>query len=565
MFQPMIIALTALVFASLFLIMTLMDLRRIEDLVVDVLKMQAFTIADSILKTSRQRYDHLVSKDAHHQPLSEWHMDENAFSEQDALSRTLIEWLKSVDIQHATDGNNPEDRRASGQFSAIAMLDGTGKIVNQTGTIPSDILAHGAALSKGLLEIDVHLFNPLNSENPLQFVGIRRQGGTGAILVILDDVSLKYWNIRTAVQQAFSDRLWGKDVVYLSVEDTVGNPMAYTGNLPKGNMEECLLMASRIREPGSPATQCMKVGDVRFLELSFPFVMDDTAVGTIRVGLETQETGRLLLKHRRHAMFWAGLMMIIGFLAMWLLYRTQNRHIRRIQNMQEALHHAEKLSSLGKLGAEVAHEIRNPLNAVSMAAQRLQREFEPDTETKQVEYHHITHVIRDEVRRLNGIVEDFLSLSRTSRPDLRPQSITSLLDSILFLLQEESASKGIAFEKKWPLNDPHARMDAAKIRQAFINLIRNAMESISGTGVITLAVDSVENGMIAVSFQDTGSGIPADQERQIFDPYFTTKKNGTGLGLCIAHEIILAHGGQIRVASESGQGATFEVLLTGLG
>jgi len=103
------------------------------------------------------------------------------------------------------------------------------------------------------------------------------------------------------------------------------------------------------------------------------------------------------------------------------------------------------------------------------------------------------------------------------------------------------------------------------MRQAFINLIRNAMESISETGVITIAVDSVENGMIAVSFQDTGSGIPADQERQIFDPYFTTKKNGTGLGLCIAHEIILAHGGQIRVASESGQGATFEVLLPGLG
>lgn len=561
LFQPMLIAVAALIFASLFWIMTLMDLRRIENLISDVLKVQAFTLADNIQSTSRERYDHLVFPNTHHRLFPRWHMDDNTLFDQETLSRAIVDRLKSMDIQGMNKSDDPAAISVSQQFSALAILDETGKIRYQAGIFPPDILAQGVELSTGLREIDVHLFNPVNSGNSLRFVGIRREGGNGAILVLLDDASFQYWKIRSAVLQAFSNRLWGKDVVYLSVEDLSGDVLAQAGSQPKEKMEECLLMATRNRKPGTATTQCMKIGDIRFLEFSFPFQIDENPVGTIRVGLETRETDRLLSKHRQHAMLWAGSMMFAGFLAMWLLYQTQNRHFSRIQAMQNALHHAEKLSSLGKLGAEVAHEIRNPLNAVSMATQRLQREFKPEGELKQEEYAHITHVIRNEVNRLNGIVEDFLSLSRTSRPDLRPQSITALLDSILFLLGEEFASKRIHIEKKWSANLPQVRMDADKIRQAFINLVRNAMESISEAGVIRLAVSMTTNNMVSISVEDTGAGIPVGHETQIFDPYFTTRKNGTGLGLCIAHEIIQAHDGRIRVVSRPGQGAKFEVLL----
>lgn len=563
MFQPLTIALTALFFAALFFVMTMMDMRRIEALVSDVLKMQASTISDSIQKTSLQKYNHLYANETHHQAFSEWHINESAFSGKESLSHALVDWLKSLEAKGLPDAFNQENL-PSLQFSAIAMLDENGRVVAQSGSISSKLLVHCNDLVTGLREIDVHLFDPVDSDNPFRFIGIHRKDGKGAILLTLDETELRYWKIRIAVQQAFSDRLWGKEVAYLSIEDTGGGVLAQTGNMPQGKMEECLLMARSVREPDSPATQCMNVGDVKFLEFSVPFTMTGTPVGIIRIGLETHETDRLLMKHRRHAMFWAGLMMTIGLMAMWLLYRTQNRHIQRLQKMQDELHHAEKLSSLGKLGAEVAHEIRNPLNAVSMATQRLQREFIPEDDEKKIEFNRITHIIRNEVKRLNGIVEDFLSLSRNSRLNLRQQSIAAILDHTVFLIQEDAASKGIHIEKKWAQISPQVMIDANKIEQAFLNLIRNAMESISGSGVITIAIAPAENSMIAVSFRDTGSGISAGSEKQIFDPYFTTKEKGTGLGLSIAHEIILAHGGQIQVNTQAGRGTTFEILLPGM-
>jgi len=121
----------------------------------------------------------------------------------------------------------------------------------------------------------------------------------------------------------------------------------------------------------------VKFGDVKFLEVFLPFQLDGQVVGKIRVGLETRETDAMLQEKSRHIFLWTGLMMAIGILVMGLLYQTQNRHISRLQVVQEHLYHAERLSSLAKLGAKVAHEVRNPLNAISMAAQRLQREFAP--------------------------------------------------------------------------------------------------------------------------------------------------------------------------------------------
>ena len=207
-------------------------------------------------------------------------------------------------------------------------------------------------------------------------------------------------------------------------------------------------------------------------------------------------------------------MVLIGLFAMGALYRTQNRHIAGIQAMQERLYQAERLSSLGQLAAGVAHEIRNPLNAISLAAQRLQ-----SGGTKE-KLERISHIIRDEIKRLNKIVEDFLSLSRNNRFEFKTISITGLLDRILFLLREEAGPKNIRIEKQWTNRSMRVRMDTGKMEQALLNIIRNAMESISGEGCITLSCDIQGKNRVSIKIKDTGSGIRAGEEKRIFDPFY---------------------------------------------
>ncbi len=561
--QPLAIALVSLLFAVLFFAMAMMDLRRLENLLADVLRMKAATIVESIEKASRGKYGRLMHAGGEYR-VSTFAIDEDALSVQESLARALIDVARTIDYREQTGAlsfDELQQMAATEHFLAVTLLDGGGRIVFQSTPIPPECLSHGAGLVQGHREVAIQLFSRRHGQDSIGFVGIRRQGGRGAVLLALDGTGLQYWGGKVAIQEAMEELQWGKGVVYLVVEDGRGGILAQAGSLPDEKVEECMLMATNGKDPDSPISQCVRVGDLKFLELSLPFHLDGKAIGTARVGLEARETDRLLVKNRSHAFFWTGLLMGIGLLAMALLYRTQNRHVARLQGMQECLHQTERLSSLGKLGAGVAHEIRNPLNAISMAAQRLQREFAPEQDAKKEKFMRITGIVRDEVRRLNGIIEDFLSLSRTNRPDLRQQPIADILERILFLVREEAQARSIQIEKRWEDDAPHALVDSNKMQQALFNIIRNGMESISGEGRVSISCEHAGKDFARITIRDTGSGIPAGEEKRIFDPFFTTKENGIGLGLAIAHEIILAHGGKIHVQSEAGKGTAFEILL----
>jgi signal transduction histidine kinase len=563
--QPLAIALVSLLLAILFLAMAMMDLRRLESLLAGVLKMKAVSIIESIEKASQNKYVSLArGGEEPSNPFSGLPIDEDTFSIQESLARALIDLGRNIDYREQTGSLSHEeiqDVAAAGHISAVIFLDEEGQIVFRSNPAVENPLPLNAGLVKGQQEIAIHLFNRAPAQEGGSYVGIRRQKGKGAVLLVLDGSGLQYWEWRIAIQGAIDELQWGKGVVYLAVADTRRGIVAQAGSLPEAKVEECMLMAGSQRDPDNSVSQCMKVGDVKFLELSLPFHMDGKVIGTALVGLETQETDRLLVENRRHVFLWAGLMMTIGLLAMTLLYRTQNRHISRLQAMQERLYHAERLSSLGKLGAGVAHEIRNPLNAVSIATQRLQRECSPQESEKKLKFERITQIIRDEIKRLNGIIEDFLSLSRSSRVDLRRQSMGDLLEKLVFLVREEAQEKGIRIERRWIDPAPFILMDVNKMQQALLNLIRNAMEAIPGEGSVVISIENHRNNLTIVKIHDTGMGIPPGEEGRIFDPFYTTKERGLGLGLCITHEIILAHGGEIRVESEQGKGTTFEILL----
>jgi len=196
-----------------------------------------------------------------------------------------------------------------------------------------------------------------------------------------------------------------------------------------------------------------------------------------------------------------------------------------------------------------------------MASQRLKREYMPADEEKKKEFGTLAGVIRDEIRRLNGIIEEFLTFSKSRRLELRDCPVQEVLQKIVNLISEEAAAKGISLRTDWASEPVVIPMDMDKLQQALFNFVKNAMESISGDGIVTLSIRNAENGRVGIRVTDTGCGMTTEEVDRIFNPEYTTKEKGLGLGLPLAHEIIRGHGGEIRVLSRKGEGTTFEILL----
>jgi signal transduction histidine kinase len=196
-----------------------------------------------------------------------------------------------------------------------------------------------------------------------------------------------------------------------------------------------------------------------------------------------------------------------------------------------------------------------------MASQRVKRDFLPADEDKHSEFRLLTEVIRDEIRRLNGIIEEFLTFSKSRRLELHNYPASEVLQKIVNLIAVEAAAKGIAVETDWSNIPIIIPMDMDKLQQALLNLVKNAMESINGEGIINLSLAHRSKGLVVITISDTGCGMNNDEIERIFNPEYTTKEKGLGLGLPLAHEIIRGHGGEIRVISTRGKGTTFEILL----
>ncbi|OGP91340.1 MAG: hypothetical protein A2031_04120 [Deltaproteobacteria bacterium RBG_19FT_COMBO_43_11] len=196
-----------------------------------------------------------------------------------------------------------------------------------------------------------------------------------------------------------------------------------------------------------------------------------------------------------------------------------------------------------------------------MAAQRMKRDFIPADSGKIEDFQNLSGVIRDEIKRLDGIIEEFLSFSKSRRLELRDFSITEILQKIVSLIREEASARGITIETKWHQSPAVIPMDINKLQQAFLNLIKNAMESMPAQGKISIEVGKEGKNYIAVSISDTGCGMTSEEIERIFNPEYTTKEKGVGLGIPLANEIIRGHGGEIRVISRKGEGTTFEVIL----
>ena len=221
---------------------------------------------------------------------------------------------------------------------------------------------------------------------------------------------------------------------------------------------------------------------------------------------------------------------------------------------------SERMQALTLLAASVAHEIGNPLNALHIHLQLIERELRKLKSRETEKIRDYVGVAKGEITRLDYIVRQFLQAIRPTPPKLAVAQLNDVVRASIELLRPEFENRGIAIQEKLARQLPELRMDPVQIQQALVNLLRNALQAMTKGGVLRLQTGhSSENVWVSVS--DSGCGIPAEHVKQIFEPFYTTKKKGSGLGLMIVQRIVRDHGGGIELESHVGQGSTFRIWL----
>jgi signal transduction histidine kinase len=241
------------------------------------------------------------------------------------------------------------------------------------------------------------------------------------------------------------------------------------------------------------------------------------------------------------------------------LYDETRAAFRELKDAQERIIQSEKMAVLGTFASGLAHEVRNPLNSIGLQLAILERRIarlEGPVAGSMVE---VAGIIREEVRRLDGLVGDFLLFSRATRVQHEAASLDAVVDEVMRLLQPEAAAAGVVLSRSragQPVDQ--MRMDAEKMKQVVINLVRNALEALTDGGQVTVESGAVD-GQARLVVEDDGPGLPTGLD--VFQLFVTTKAKGTGLGLSIVQQVVRQHGGEVAAENRAGGGARFVVTL----
>lgn len=236
-------------------------------------------------------------------------------------------------------------------------------------------------------------------------------------------------------------------------------------------------------------------------------------------------------------------------------YKKLQEQSEQLIAIEKNLRSAEKLSTLGEMAAVLAHEIRNPLGSIRGTAEILRDDYQPGDP----KYEFIDIQIR-ETERLNRVVEDFLRMAKPQLIDKVSCHIKAELDTVVRLVANDASQRQIAINLVQPVAETVISADGEKLRQAFLNIVINALHATPVGGKIAIELSSTDSG-VEIRFCDSGAGIASENMQRIFEPFFTTKADGTGLGLAITRKIIEGHGGTLQIDSTIGQGTTVIIRL----
>lgn len=242
-------------------------------------------------------------------------------------------------------------------------------------------------------------------------------------------------------------------------------------------------------------------------------------------------------------------------------FNEMTAELEKTKELEEQLRQAEKSAVIGRLGSAIAHEIRNPLNYINLTLDHLRSKFAPNEEDKIASFTKLISQIKSEVARINQQISDFLNYSRPANVNLKSVDARQVVEDSLRLVEAQASENNIRIAVVEHESVPTILADPEFLRSVFNNLFINAVQSMGNEGGNLNVKISPDDGYVRFDISDTGSGIPRDNIKKIFEPYFSTKETGTGLGLAIVQKIVEVHNGTIDVESEEGKGTKFTVRL----
>lgn len=297
-----------------------------------------------------------------------------------------------------------------------------------------------------------------------------------------------------------------------------------------------------------------------------PFTVAGQWRGNILIGMSTEYLNSLDDKLQRDIFWRSLLLLIVAITAIGGFWLRQNYKVISVQ-YNEILQDVQRLErdkaissrqiAMGELASGVAHEIRNPLNAIRVIIQRLQREFTPETD--KAEYSQLTDIIRKETDRINGTIEQFLSFAKPPILHKETANLNECLKEIVALVEPRVKSKHCSLKTEYG-SLPLMSFDHELCRQAFLNLIDNALAAVGDNGIISIKTYK-KNELCTVEVADNGPGISENDKQRVFDLYYTTKSGGTGLGLPTVLRIVREHGGRLDLLDSPFGGALFRMEL----
>ena len=304
-----------------------------------------------------------------------------------------------------------------------------------------------------------------------------------------------------------------------------------------------------LTQSGGPVSRDMEIfyPDNRFINFYIvPLMIEHRETGAVA---GVAESG-----HRGHAPVGkGGVTEQVGH-AMILRDITESR--RSAQQTIES----ERFNALTLLAAGVAHEIGNPLNSLHIHLQLMERQAHKLDGAAREEFQESIDIARSEVNRLDSIVTQFLRAIRPSKPQLQPENANTIVEEAVRFFAPEIQDRDIVVEQELRSDLPLLRIDRDQMKQAFYNVIKNSLEAMKRGGILRVRTDR-DDTHVLVSFVDTGSGMSAGNLSRVFEPYFTTKPSGTGLGLLIVRRIVREHGGELSIESSEGKGLALTIRL----
>lgn len=379
--------------------------------------------------------------------------------------------------------------------------------------------------------------------------GVKRPRG-GAILVTVDATEIAALEKPASLESLLTEITSGSPAIAYTVFEHAGERIAL-GDAPAD-------------APAAISERSLNVSGRPVLEFGDDVVLAEGETARLRLGMRLDNVQRVeqRMTLRLTASVAAASALVAFAFGLAGLNRKYGALSEKHARAEEALRRRDRLAAMGELASTVAHEVRNPLNAASMTAQRLRREFlssVPESGPERAELEDLLSVMTSETQRIDRIVQQFLEYARP--PRLAPESVDlcALVRDAGERASSLALSRGVRVEVKAPGSDT-ALVDPAQLREALDNLIRNAIDATPADGRVSLAVRRDSAGH-AIEVRDSGRGIEPTELPKIFDLYYTTKPDGTGVGLAVTQQIVTGHGGTIEVDSKPSGGTLMTVRL----